>query len=169
MTGTLPTPAGAARAAVLHQTARRPARSQRQHDRKLPGQLPAARQLRRGAVRKGAGGHGRGGHRHRPGRGLSRTPRDRTRQQCPEPQPAPCRHPFLLPAMSPPASPQVLHHCQKILQLPGKRHDKATVTWLTEDEIKALVAAPDLATWYGRRDRALLALAAPDPAFACRN
>ncbi len=56
--------------------------------------------------------------------------------------------------------PQVLHHCQKILQLPGKRHDKATVTWLAEDEIKALVAAPDLATWYGRRDRALLALAA---------
>ena len=56
--------------------------------------------------------------------------------------------------------PQVMHHCQRILQLPAKRHDKATVTWLTENEVKALVGAPDLATWYGRRDRALLALAA---------
>ena len=34
------------------------------------------------------------------------------------------------------------------------------MTWLTEDEIKALADAPDLATWYVRRDRALLALAA---------
>ena len=56
--------------------------------------------------------------------------------------------------------PQVLHHCQKILQLPAKRHKRGTVTWLTEDEIEALVAAPDLSTWYGRRDRALLVLAA---------
>ncbi len=40
--------------------------------------------------------------------------------------------------------PQVLHHCQKILQLPGKRHDKANVTWLTEDEIKALAAQTGL-------------------------
>ena len=56
--------------------------------------------------------------------------------------------------------PQVLHHCRKILQLPSKRHDRTAVTWLTEDEIKALANAPDLATWYGRRDRALLVLAA---------
>ena len=56
--------------------------------------------------------------------------------------------------------PQVLHHCQKILQLPAKRHERGTVTWLTEDEIEALAAAPDLSTWYGRRDRALLVLAA---------
>ena len=56
--------------------------------------------------------------------------------------------------------PQVLHHCRKILQLPTKRHKRTTVTWLTEDEIKALVAAPDPATWHGRRDRALLGLAA---------
>ena len=55
--------------------------------------------------------------------------------------------------------PQVLHHCQKILHLPTKRHKRTTVNWLTEDEVKALVAAPDLSTWYGRRDRALLMLA----------
>ena len=55
--------------------------------------------------------------------------------------------------------PQVLHHCQKILQLPTKRHQKTTISWLTSDEVTALVAAPDLTTWYGRRDRALLMLA----------
>ena len=55
--------------------------------------------------------------------------------------------------------PQVLHHCQKILQLPTKRHHKTTISWLTPDEVTALVAAPDPSTWYGRRDRALLMLA----------
>ena len=55
--------------------------------------------------------------------------------------------------------PQVLHHCQKILQLPTKRHQKTTISWLTSDEVTALVAAPDLTTWYGQRDRALLMLA----------
>ena len=35
--------------------------------------------------------------------------------------------------------PQVLHHCQKILHLPTKRHKRTTVNWLTEDEVKALV------------------------------
>ena len=65
--------------------------------------------------------------------------------------------------------PQVLHHCQKILQLPAKRHKRGTVNWLTEDEVEALAAAPDLSTWYGRRDRALLVLAAHRPAFGCRN
>ncbi len=55
--------------------------------------------------------------------------------------------------------PQVLHHCQKILQLPAKRHQKTTMSWLTEEEAMALVTTPDLTTWYGRRDRALLMLA----------
>ena len=55
--------------------------------------------------------------------------------------------------------PQVLHHCQKILQLPAKRHRKTTINWLAQDEVKALVAAPVLTTWYGRRDQALLMLA----------
>ena len=36
--------------------------------------------------------------------------------------------------------PQVLHHCQKILQLPAKRHKRGTVNWLTEDEVEALAA-----------------------------
>ena len=42
---------------------------------------------------------------------------------------------------------------------PPKRCDQAIVTYLTEPEISALLAAPDQATWTGRRDHALLAVA----------
>ena len=48
---------------------------------------------------------------------------------------------------------------QRVLAIPPKRHDKALITYLTEEEITALLAAPDLATWTGRRDQALLMLA----------
>ena len=48
---------------------------------------------------------------------------------------------------------------QRILAIPPKRYDKALITYLTEDEITALLAAPDLDTWTSRRDRALLMLA----------
>jgi integrase/recombinase XerD len=47
----------------------------------------------------------------------------------------------------------------RVLAIPPKRYDKALITYLGEDEITALLAAPDLATWTGRRDQALLALA----------
>jgi len=55
--------------------------------------------------------------------------------------------------------PQLLHHCQRILAMPAKRHEKRTVAYLTRSEIEELIAAPDAATWFGRRDRALLMLA----------
>ena len=48
---------------------------------------------------------------------------------------------------------------QRVLAIPPKRYDKALITYLTEDEIMALLAAPDLASWTGRRDQALLVLA----------
>ena len=48
---------------------------------------------------------------------------------------------------------------QRVLAIPPKRYDKALITYLTENEITALLAAPDLTTWTGRRDQALLALA----------
>ncbi len=57
------------------------------------------------------------------------------------------------------AEPQLLHHCQRILAMPSKRHEKRPIDYLTRSEIEALVAAPDPATWNGRRDRALLILA----------
>ena len=48
----------------------------------------------------------------------------------------------------------------RVLAIPAKRFDRALVTWLTEPEAAALLAAPDKATWAGRRDHAMLALAA---------
>jgi site-specific recombinase XerD len=48
----------------------------------------------------------------------------------------------------------------RVLAIPPKRHDKALVTYLTEPELTALLAAPDRSTWTGRRDYALILLAA---------
>jgi site-specific recombinase XerD len=48
----------------------------------------------------------------------------------------------------------------RVLAIPPKRYDKALVTWLTEPELTALLAAPDRSTWTGRRDHALILLAA---------
>ncbi|MGI8412993.1 MAG: tyrosine-type recombinase/integrase [Solirubrobacteraceae bacterium] len=48
---------------------------------------------------------------------------------------------------------------QRVLSIPPKRADRALVSYLTEPEIAALLAAPDRNTWTGRRDHALLALA----------
>ncbi|WP_052710888.1 tyrosine-type recombinase/integrase [Pseudofrankia sp. DC12] len=47
----------------------------------------------------------------------------------------------------------------RVLAIPPKRSDRPLVTYLTEPEITALIAAPDQATWTGRRDHALLTLA----------
>jgi site-specific recombinase XerD len=48
----------------------------------------------------------------------------------------------------------------RVLAIPAKRFDRALVTWLTEPEVDALLAAPDKSTWAGRRDHAMIALAA---------
>ena len=48
----------------------------------------------------------------------------------------------------------------RVLAIPAKKHGRTSVSYLTAGEIKALLAAPDTMTWHGRRDHALLALAA---------
>jgi site-specific recombinase XerD len=48
---------------------------------------------------------------------------------------------------------------QRVLAIPPKRYDKLTVAFLDPTEIDALVNAPDLTRWEGRRDRALILLA----------
>jgi integrase/recombinase XerD len=48
---------------------------------------------------------------------------------------------------------------QRVMAIPPKRSDRKLVTYLTEPETAALLAAPDTATRTGRRDHALLTLA----------
>jgi site-specific recombinase XerD len=57
------------------------------------------------------------------------------------------------------AEPAVALQCQRVLAVPSKRYERRPVGFLTEEESAALLAAPDTATWVGRRDRALLLLA----------
>lgn len=47
----------------------------------------------------------------------------------------------------------------RVLAIPQKRFERALVTFLTEEEVDALLAAPKRSTWIGRRDHALLLLA----------
>jgi site-specific recombinase XerD len=58
-----------------------------------------------------------------------------------------------------------LHHpehaavIQRVLAIPIKRYERRLLTWLTEPEVDALLAAPNRGTWAGRRDHAMLVLA----------
>lgn len=49
--------------------------------------------------------------------------------------------------------------CQQVLAMPSKRHERKPIAFLDRAEIEALIAAPDPATWTGRRDRTLLTVA----------
>jgi integrase/recombinase XerD len=44
----------------------------------------------------------------------------------------------------------------RIMAIPNKRCEKKLVGFLSRDEVKALIAAPDSKTWSGRRDHAFL-------------
>ena len=48
---------------------------------------------------------------------------------------------------------------QQVLAIPSKRYDRKLVGFLTRVEIEALLAAPNLQTWDGRRNRAFLMMA----------
>jgi len=48
---------------------------------------------------------------------------------------------------------------QRVLSLPSKKHQRTLIEYLTEEETKALLDAPDRHTWAGRRDYALLLVA----------
>jgi len=48
----------------------------------------------------------------------------------------------------------------RVLAIPTKRSHKRIVTFLTPDELQALLQSPDRTTWTGRRDHALLLCAA---------
>jgi site-specific recombinase XerD len=46
----------------------------------------------------------------------------------------------------------------RALSIPPKRFEKRTISFLTAEEARALIDAPDLSRWEGRRDRAMLTL-----------
>ena len=48
----------------------------------------------------------------------------------------------------------------RVLAIPAKRCERAEVSYLTRPELDALLTAPDQGTWTGRRDHALLDVAA---------
>jgi integrase/recombinase XerD len=50
-------------------------------------------------------------------------------------------------------------HIQRVLAIPQKRFERAIVSFLTRQEIEVILAGPDLTTWIGRRDHALLVVA----------
>jgi site-specific recombinase XerD len=48
---------------------------------------------------------------------------------------------------------------QRVLAIPAKRFTRTLVPFLSRPEVDALLAAPDLRTWSGRRDHAMILLA----------
>ncbi len=52
--------------------------------------------------------------------------------------------------------PALALHCQRILAVPNKRHERRPIEFLNREEIDALLAVPNPSTWLGRRDRTLL-------------
>jgi site-specific recombinase XerD len=44
----------------------------------------------------------------------------------------------------------------RVIEIPSKRYDRTDVTYLTEPEIDAVLAAPNRTTWLGRRDHTLM-------------
>lgn len=56
--------------------------------------------------------------------------------------------------------PEHAQSISRVLAIPPKRFDQALVSYLTEPEVDALLAACDQTTWTGRRDHAMLLLAA---------
>jgi integrase/recombinase XerD len=47
----------------------------------------------------------------------------------------------------------------RVLAVPTKRYDRTIISHLTPQEVDALLAAPDMTRWIGRRDHALLSVA----------
>jgi len=48
---------------------------------------------------------------------------------------------------------------QQVLAIPSKKYDRVQVGFLTRPEVESVLAAPDMQTWIGRRDHALLLMA----------
>lgn len=56
-------------------------------------------------------------------------------------------------------APEWLGHLQRALQVPTKRYDRRQVSYLSREEMDAVLEAPGRATWSGRRDTLLFGVA----------
>lgn len=54
--------------------------------------------------------------------------------------------------------PEALRIAQQILAIPSKRYEKPLLGFLSREEMQSLLNAPNSATWYGQRDRIMLAV-----------
>jgi len=54
--------------------------------------------------------------------------------------------------------PTTLPVAQRVLAIPSKRFDRPVLSFLSRDEIQALLDAPDKSTWSGQRDAVLFAV-----------
>ena len=61
--------------------------------------------------------------------------------------------------------PTALPIAQRVLAIPGKRFDRPALEFLSREEVKALLDAPDRSTWSGRRTP--VALRCPVPPQCC--
>jgi len=59
-----------------------------------------------------------------------------------------------------PLHPEHAHLIAQVLAIPAKRHDTPLISYLTDDEITALLTAPDRGNWTGRRDHLMLLILA---------
>ena len=156
-------------AGVLHRTAdrvsARPARTRSPPTATPSGCCsPSAEQTGTATI---AAGHRR--PRRAADRRVPRPPRDTTAATAPRtrnPRLAAIHSLFGYAALRHPEHAAVI---QRVLAIPPKRTDRTLITYLTEPEIDALLAAPDRTTWTGRRDHALLMLADPDRAARLRT
>jgi integrase/recombinase XerD len=64
----------------------------------------------------------------------------------------------VLLAHSLPDHPEHAETIRRILTIPSAKTKKPLISYLNDDETDALIAAPQVATWTGRRDRMMLAL-----------
>ena len=55
-------------------------------------------------------------------------------------------------------APEHMLHCQRLLAIPFKRHDRPALHYLSADQMRAILSRPDLGTPIGRRDLSLLSV-----------
>src|SRR5437763_3350480 len=146
---------------VLHSAADGPAPLQPQHRRCLQGLLAAVaairqRPNRQAAVPTGPGRPRCGCHQWVLGPLGNRAPQQHPHPQCPSGGPA-IRSFFHYAALRHPEHADLI---ARVLAIPTKHCQQREVCWLDRPELEALVDAPDPNTWTGRRDHALLDVAA---------